>query len=421
MTDFVINTNIEFIKDSEEFTKTDVLTLNLLYEEAELKSQVPEAFSWSIIEPQDDISMVAKKKLISKPENQQLCGSCWAVATSGVVGDAFVVSGLVNWQPNISSTYALINYPQNQCKGGDPAALLKRIASSGIASKHCIDYSWCAKNNSCSTSSSSNHFGVDLSSLIPKQDGCFFDSKHYFYYIDKPIKTIAAGINDDINVSNIQELIKKQIIESGPVIAGFIVFNNFTSGKFSQINSGVYFEKGNYNGNRISFSAINTDSSRVSGGHAVAVIGWGIAKNVKIGNESTDIADVPYWYCRNSWGETWGENGYFKMAMYPYNKKSQFTKIVEVADSRGLTRRLGGVLCFQVSSAPELKSYKVNKNTSLTNTLLSREYYMANESDIVTKIENIVPIPGEKREESNIAIFVVLIIFITLLFYFMKL
>jgi cathepsin B len=44
-------------------------------------------------------------------------------------------------------------------------------------------------------------------------------------------------------------------------------------------------------------------SGSYAGGHAIKVIGWGRE------------GDTEYWICANSWGETWGENGFFKIAM----------------------------------------------------------------------------------------------------------
>lgn len=39
------------------------------------------------------------------------------------------------------------------------------------------------------------------------------------------------------------------------------------------------------------------------GGHAIKVIGWGVEEG------------VDYWLCVNSWNETWGDKGTFKIKM----------------------------------------------------------------------------------------------------------
>lgn len=43
--------------------------------------------------------------------------------------------------------------------------------------------------------------------------------------------------------------------------------------------------------------------------HATNVVGWGIEA----------FSGVEYWIMRNSWGDTWGEKGYMKLEIIPYN------------------------------------------------------------------------------------------------------
>jgi len=75
-------------------------------------------------------------------------------------------------------------------------------------------------------------------------------------------------------ISNIQEA----LIEHGPMITTFTVYDDFFA-----YNSGIYEHV----------------SGGVAGGHAVAIVGY-------------DNIDG-YWICKNSWGNNWGENGFFRI------------------------------------------------------------------------------------------------------------
>jgi len=72
--------------------------------------------------------------------------------------------------------------------------------------------------------------------------------------------------------------VQEALIEHGPLITSFTVYNDFFS-----YNSGVYVQT----------------SDNIAGGHAVSIVGYD-------NNEE-------YWICKNSWGSTWGENGFFRI------------------------------------------------------------------------------------------------------------
>jgi cathepsin B len=76
--------------------------------------------------------------------------------------------------------------------------------------------------------------------------------------------------------------IKSDIFANGPVETGFDVYEDFFSYK-----SGIY----------------HYTSGSKAGGHAVKIIGWGQENGVN------------YWICANSWGTTWGMNGFFNIEM----------------------------------------------------------------------------------------------------------
>lgn len=419
MTEFVINTDINFLGTTNSFSENDVQSLTALYMDKSSSAALPEKFNWAKIESNDTADLISKKHLIAKPSSQHKCGSCWAVSTVEVVGDAFVVAGLVNWVPNISSTYALVKYPQSQCDGGHPKILLDDIARYGIPSDHCINYTWCSMNPNCNTSLAQSHFSArNVSSLLPKSANCYFDSEQYLYKINPTVTTLVST-NGAANVTNIQRLVKEYIYTKGPALVGFVVFRNFSNGIFTKINGGVYLEKANYlqyNGQTLTFSSNNTID--VVGGHAVAVMGWGTEPNVRVGNGANDVANVPYWYCRNSWGTKWGENGYFKIAMYPYNRLSQFTVPVQKNQFR-----LGGVLTFSVSDPPILKTLPYSdKEPDKSSFLLPEAYYKSDENEVVKKNENIVvPPPGEATAStSTIYVLLMLSILVILLLYLFR-
>ena len=306
-------------------------------------TKLPENFNW-----RDDGG--EKSKLISEPGNQMLCGSCWAISTAGIIADNHVISETVNWKPKLSITWSLSCFPQLQCKGGNPAKLFQDISKNGLATEHCIDYSWCENNKACN-GKAEKHFKkqVNLSKLIPTC-GCYdTTNKHYLYYINKP-KSISLG-KGGLNEQNFTNTIKKHIYYNGPIQGGFLVFSNFRSGAFTKINGGIYLENGVYDKGELKFDDSNTSSSKYVGSHAVAIIGWGIEKNVIVDNDHNK-KDIPYWYCRNSWTKNWGDNGYFKMAMYPYNKLSQFDKLVVINTVKGRVMA-GGMVLVNVDKPPE--------------------------------------------------------------------
>jgi len=76
---------------------------------------------------------------------------------------------------------------------------------------------------------------------------------------------------------------QKDIMTNGPIQVAFMVYKSFMSYK-----SGVYKKH---------FWEILPE-----GGHAVKIIGWG----------TEDGHD--YWLVANSWGTTWGLEGFFKIA-----------------------------------------------------------------------------------------------------------
>ncbi len=80
------------------------------------------------------------------------------------------------------------------------------------------------------------------------------------------------------------EQIMLEVYNNGPIQVGFLVYDDF------------YYYSG-YGG-----PYEVTDSSMITGGHAVKLIGW-----------DYDYTGRLYWICQNQWTTDWGNGGYFEI------------------------------------------------------------------------------------------------------------
>jgi len=396
-----LNTNIAFKGSLPVFTmRPDTYRLTA-------PEHLPESWDWRNSYPGDTSEVQSKKLILTQPPNQARCGSCWAVSSASVISDVFVVQKGFN--PNLSATYAMATYPQGKCTGGYPPELLKSVSESGIATNNCIDYSWCLANDTCSGQGQA-HFTTpseeELSEMVPNS-GCYSpnnESKaHMLYFIKDPTVIYLDQEPDIVNI------IKSHIYNYGPVIGGFHVFDNFISGDFTK-SGGVYIEYIDYKGPNYFLS----EEANWMGSHAISIIGWGIQKGVRVldDNNNETVKDVPYWYCRNSWAPVWGsDGGFFKIAMYPINKKSQFEKLVAIETPSG-TAQTGGIITLMAGDVTDGTFDK----TSTEKELNDPKYY---EKDQIQRAHSDVTVDKSKRFGKMVlwTLLAILLIFISVYVY----
>lgn len=409
------------------------------YNQGNIPEQIHENFSWSITTEEDDDIDVAKKSIICKVPTQYACGSCWAVCLAGTISDCLVASGAANWAPNISSTYIMGVLPtsiHSRCSGGNPSSAAEALIGYDMVDTSCIDYSWCSTDESlCKSVDSAAHFDAaalsnTLNSRIPQNPtGCYFPNiEKWVYNIDS---AASLSIDGNLKIDQFRNTVRAHILDYGPVIGGFAVLSNFFKGGHTNpsLNGGIYFDRADYNnysGGPLSF--YDNLTSQAQGLHAVSIVGYGVGKNIQY--DTNKYGDVPYWHCRNSWGTKWGNCGYFKIAMYPYNMVSQFDHQVYTS----IGGPIGGVVIVKATKKPTKKILSsINQQYfSSIKRIRKDEYYQGN-ADTVSEMNsgintNILPanndnvIPGGfswnelKNNEGNVIIIVLVIfIFIALL------
>lgn len=184
--------------------------------------------------------------------NQGQCGSCWAFGATEAMSDrlAIVTKGSVNV---VLSPQYLVSCDKNNmgCSGGWLDKAWNFMMTNGVPSQSCVSYK----------------SGGGSSGTCPSK--CDDGSPIVLYK--------CKNIQYAKNAGQIQSA----IMRDGPVEAAFTVYQDFLSYK-----SGIYKHV----------------SGGILGGHAIKAVGWGVDKGTK------------YWIMANSWGTSWGEQGFFKIA-----------------------------------------------------------------------------------------------------------
>lgn len=313
---------------------------------------LPISFDWAKTIPQ-----------ITPVLNQGKCGSCWAFAIATALSDNFVTQRVLPINPMISPTFLLSCYSgSSQCNGGNPASALDWISKNGIGTDDVLNYQWCLENDVCGGAQKTISSSLDLNSLIPQCP--IQDTENQLKFFVNHITTPNLQI-DPLKNPTLEEIqssihtVQNFIFSRGPLVAGFQVYKNFFSGHFicnGKNPDNIYLESVDYESETWNPSK-TLASTEYAGGHAVVVTGWGIGKvDGSLLNKTgpPQQYDVPYWIVRNTWTNQWGIDGYFRMAVYPFNQKSQFDTTVFVyapdPDNSSNVQKIptGGFLLFDL-------------------------------------------------------------------------
>jgi len=195
------------------------------------------------------------------PRNQLNCGGCWAFAITGAIEAAKTMKqGKLN--PYLSVQQLLdCNNQAYGCNGGDLITGMNY-----------------ALNNKVENDSDYTYLGYS-------GNPCYFSA-------NKPLTSL-SGYQYCSNLT------------SNYKCSTSIVYSLLQKGPLAVVTNGGSWAFQNYAGGIFTAACYNID-------HAVGLVGYGVSGN------------TAYWLVRNSWGSTWGEAGYIRIAINPANNNSCF-------------------------------------------------------------------------------------------------
>jgi hypothetical protein len=259
------------------------------------------------------------KDLITSPQNQGGCGSCWSFSSTSCLADRFNIQsmGLLHLELSAAKLilcdvdiFGTIKHPEKEqdnfskkeskysktsgCFGNSLASAWEFLFLIGTNTEQCVPYNknygqftkmdslgsftepermpTCTEVTGILGDMCSDFTFNEINSKETGTPARFYKVLHFYS---------VAGVPKD-NGSEFH--IRYNIFRWGPISTAFAVYPDFYT--FDAKND-IY----EWNGK----------NSQV-GGHAVVIVGWGQNKNGK-----------KYWIIRNSWGTKWGDGGYFKM------------------------------------------------------------------------------------------------------------
>ena len=231
--------------------------------------QMPTEFTWSNVNGTSYLTRTLNQHI------PQYCGSCWAHGAVSALADRIKIARRAR-SPDVtlSIQYILNCGNAGSCYGGDHLAAYKFIHDSGY-----IPFESCMTYQACSSDSKEGFCGhgdfTCSAANVCRTCSTFTENGGKCAAVTRfPNATVRSYSP----ISGVPQM-KREIYEHGPIACG--------------VNANPILD---YAG-----GVVNMPDEDQTVDHIVSIVGWG------------RTAEHQYWIVRNSWGEYWGELGYFRI------------------------------------------------------------------------------------------------------------
>lgn len=235
------------------------------------ESDIPRDWDWR---------NVNNSNFLTPSRNQHIpnyCGSCWAMGSTSSMADRIRIIRRRKFPDFMIAVQTAVYCLSSGCGGGDDIGVYAFAAQNGIGPDTCQNYvaegdgTECYSVNKCETC-----IGIPPLNCTPITEYPKFGVSEY--------GTVP------IEQGNVMQM-KAEIYARGPISCGVdsdpIYFWGLTP---AGLNASAIFTGG------MNLTAID---------HIISVVGYGYDDN----------QNMPYWVIRNSWGEYWGNRGFFRLKM----------------------------------------------------------------------------------------------------------